>query len=71
MLCQTGIPESRPGRTILTRTLYRTCTRDSPFILPDPEDLKGLREWVTAKRICEEAHERRHGRIYIAPWRVG
>jgi hypothetical protein len=71
MLCQTGIPESHPMRTILTNTLHRTCTRDGPFILPDPEDLKGLREWVTAKRICEAANEGRHGRIYTAPWRVG
>jgi hypothetical protein len=45
--------------------------KDCTFTVLDPEDLKGLREWVTAKRIREVNPEKRYGQIYSAPWRVG
>lgn len=37
----------------------------------DPEDLKGLREWVTAKRIEELKAKENHSPLYYAPWRIG
>ena len=51
--------------------LEGTLSKNRTFMVPDPEDLRGLREWVTAKRIGEAAPDREYGRIYSAPWRVG
>ena len=42
-----------------------------PSTVIDPEDLKGLREWVVAKRICEVNPEKKYGQMYSAPWRIG
>ena len=71
MQCQIEMLEILSGRNILMDALEGTFSKNCPFIVPDPEDLRGLREWVTAKRICEVTSEEKCGRIYSAPWRVG
>ncbi|MGA2161416.1 MAG: hypothetical protein ABSG28_04335 [Methanoregula sp.] len=52
-------------------TLESISAKDCTFTVLDPEDLKGLREWVAAKRMCEVNPEKRYGQIYTAPWRIG
>ncbi len=42
-----------------------------PFGAIDPEDLKGLREWVTTKRIEESKTKENYSSLYYAPWRIG
>jgi hypothetical protein len=37
----------------------------------DPEDFKGLFEWVTAKRIEEIKTKEDYHQVYSAPWRIG
>jgi len=71
MQCQIGTLEILSRRNILTGALEGTLSKDRTFVVPDPEDLRALRQWVTAKRICEAAPGGGYGRIYSAPWRVG
>jgi hypothetical protein len=71
MQCHIGTLEILSRRNILMDALEGTLSKNRTFMVPDPEDLRGLREWVTAKRIGEAAPDREYGRIYSAPWRVG
>jgi hypothetical protein len=45
--------------------------RDCPLAIFDPEDFKGLREWVMAKRRSEINPVYTYQQIYSAPWRIG
>jgi hypothetical protein len=71
MQCQIDTLGSLSRRNILMDTLERISAKDCTFTVLDPEDLKGLREWVAAKRMCEVNPEKRYGQIYSAPWRIG
>jgi hypothetical protein len=55
----------------MTDTLEYVSKGKSPFAVSDPEDFKGLREWVIAKRRSEIHPEKRYPQICSAPWRVG
>jgi hypothetical protein len=71
MQCQIRTLEKLTRQNTLIIALAGTLSKDSTLTVPDPEDLKGLREWVTAKRICEITPEEKNRQIYSAPWRVG
>jgi len=55
----------------MTDTLEHVNVGNSPFAVSDPEDFKGLREWVIAKRRSEINPEKKYLQICSAPWRIG
>jgi hypothetical protein len=61
MQCQSEMMEILSAPAVLLRA----------FDSVDPEDLKGLREWVTAKRIEEIKTKVDNTSLYYAPWRIG
>jgi len=63
MQCQSEMMEILSAPAVLLR--------NRPFGSLDPEDLKGLREWVTAKRIAEIKTQENYTSLYYAPWRIG
>ena len=71
MQCQIDTLGSQSGRNILRDTLENIRVKDRAFTVSDPEDLKGLRGLVAAKRMYEVNPEKRYGHIYSAPWRSG
>jgi len=69
MDCQTESPDVLPGQTLPMFDPFHPG-RNIPVSF-HPDDLKGLREWVYAKRL-EEMKTRKSALIlYSAPWRIG
>jgi len=52
-------------------TLSNMYERIKPLLSAEDEDLKGIREWVTAKRIEEIRKKREDFRRCSLPWQVG
>jgi hypothetical protein len=71
MQCQIETLPSQSGQNSLMDNPDSVGVRDCTFAELDDEDLKGLREWVTAKRIWEARPEKIYRQIYSAPWRIG
>jgi hypothetical protein len=65
----TIVPKSR--RIILMETHNRVRAGNCLLAISHPDDFKGLREWVIAKRRSEVNPEHDCQQIYIAPWRIG
>jgi hypothetical protein len=68
---QTEFPVKHPAQNFLTSNLEHVETENRTFAKANPEDFKGLHEWVSAKRRREIVPEYKCGMIYFAPWRVG
>ena len=69
MDCRTDSPDVLPGHISPVPVPLHTG-RSIPGPI-HPDDLKGLREWVYAKRLSEMKNGKNGPRMYSAPWRIG
>jgi len=59
------------GQDPLLCTLMRLRSNEGPSGQIHPDDMKGLRDWVFAKRVEELKTRECNLRMYSAPWRIG
>jgi hypothetical protein len=71
MQCQIEPLDLLSRQNVLLCTFNRIHPNEGTFEPLHPDDLKGLRDWVFAKRVEEIKTRENHLRMYSAPWRVG
>lgn len=71
MQCQIETPDTFFGRNVPGNLFGSIRLKDTTPVAFDPEDLKGLREWVNARQKSRIIPEKKCSRIYSAPWRIG
>jgi hypothetical protein len=71
MYCQTEPLDLLLEQNDLFCTFGRLRSSEGTSGQLHPDDLKGLRDWVCAKRVEELKTRRCNLRMYSAPWRIG